>query len=299
MHEFILIERHFQHWPPQRHPPVLGIGDDAALLAVPPGRELVVAADTLVAGVHFPLDTAPEDIGFKALAVNLSDLAAMGADPAWFTLCLTCPHAEESWWSGFARGLREAAELGDIALVGGDTTRGPLSISIQVMGLVPAGQAIRRDGARVGEDLWVTGRLGEAGLDLQRWPRPPFTRLTRPLPRLREGLALRGIASAMIDISDGLASDLRHLANASGVGFRVEIAALPLPRESLPPEEAWRLALTAGDDYELAFITPREQRQTVQALGEVTRIGEVTTSGIRFIRPDGATWHPGTGWSHF
>jgi len=307
MQEFSLIERYFHHWPVGRHAPHLGIGDDAALVTLPPGYELAVSVDSLVAGVHFPLDCAPEDIGFKALAVNVSDLAAMGAEPAWFTLSLTCPQAQPSWLEAFSAGLREAAALSKITLIGGDTTQGPLTISIQVLGLVPQGQAIRRSGARPGDELWVTGTLGDAALGLLHWgeEHPCIARLTRPVPRTACGIKLRGLAHAMIDISDGLASDVAHLAAASGVGIRISVADLPLSPAlgRLPAEQAWRLALTGGDDYELCFTTAPNSQQVVHQVCHpipVTRIGVCeATGGCSFYLPNGQAWLPGRGWEHF
>lgn len=212
---------------------VLGIGDDGALLAPPPGQLLAVTMDTLNAGVHFPPETAPADIGWKALAVNLSDLAAMGAEPAWCTLSLTLPRADTAFVDGFCDGFLALAAQHGVALVGGDTTRGPLSVSITAHGFVPAGAALRRDGARIGDEVWVSGSLGDAAGALRQWqagaPMAPALRdrLDRPTPRVALGQALRGLASACIDISDGLLADLTHICRASGVGAEVDIDALP------------------------------------------------------------------------
>ncbi len=312
MDEFSLIYKYFSQWR-ARHPPVLGVGDDAALLAVPAGMELAVSADTLVAGVHFPLDTPPEHVGYKALAVNLSDLAAMGAQPAWFTLCLTLAEAKPAWLEAFSHGMRELAEDAGIALVGGDMTRGPLSITVQVLGWVPAGQALRRSGARPGDGIWVTGTVGGAGLGLRLWPevRPnhpatpnaAITRLLRPIPRLAEGMALRGHASAAIDVSDGLAADLGHILDASRVGAIIDLASLPLDPalRQLPLATAWELALTAGDDYELCFTAPGTLASP-ETLEFATRIGVITAEPTRIFRtPDGGLWQAPahTGWQHF
>eukprot|EP01034_Spumella_vulgaris_P046765 gene46765-58314_t len=232
MDEFALIRRYFAPLSPAAEGVVLGIGDDAAILAPPPGHELLMTSDTLVAGRHFPLATAPYDVGWKALAVNLSDLAAMGATPRWFLLALTLPQPDEAWLAGFADGLGALARQHGIALVGGDTTRGHLSITITAVGAVPAGSSLRRDGAKPGDRICVTGALGDAALGLRlNGPesRSPCAqsehdllvlraRLDRPTPRLEAGLALRGFANAAIDLSDGLAGDLGHVLVASGVG---------------------------------------------------------------------------------
>ncbi|MBN8802480.1 MAG: thiamine-phosphate kinase, partial [Stenotrophomonas acidaminiphila] len=229
--EFALIER-IARRTRARADIVLGIGDDAALLQPAPGQQLAVTADTLNAGVHFPAESAPADIGWKALAANLSDLAAMVAVPAWCTLSLSLPQAEGDWLDAFADGLFALADASGIAVVGGDTTRGPLSISITAMGQLPAAQALRRDGARVGDDIWVSGHPGEAAGALRLWQQGRLDvrgvvadaaherlrqRLQRPMPRLALGLALRSCAHAAADVSDGLLADLGHIASRSGV----------------------------------------------------------------------------------
>jgi thiamine-monophosphate kinase len=295
---------------------LLGIGDDAALLQPPPGHELVLCTDTLVAGVHFPEDTAAADIGWKALAVNLSDLAAMAAEPAWFTLALSLPQAGAHWLEGFADGLFELAEQAGIALVGGDTTRGPLTITVTAAGLVPAGQALRRAGARPGDEVWVTGTLGDAAGALAQWQaREPASaklryRLDRPEPRLAAGRALRGLASACIDISDGLLADLGHVLAASGCGARLDLGRLPtsqpLARHFGEPRR-WELQLTGGDDYELCFTAPPGRalaiEQALAAAGAgATVIGQLHAGeGIELRTPEGEAWQPPAraGWRHF
>ena len=230
--EFDLIER-IRRRVAIRDDVLLGIGDDAALLQPPAGMQLVVAMDTLNSGVHFPPDTAPADIGWKALAVNLSDLAAMGALPAWCTLSLSLPDADGEFVDGFLDGFLALASQHDLALVGGDTTRGPLSICVAVHGFIDAGQALRRDGARAGDDLWVSGTLGDAAAALSYWQSggaidPTLRmRLDRPTPRVSLGHVLRGIATSCIDVSDGLLADLGHVCKASGVGALVDVDALP------------------------------------------------------------------------
>ncbi|WP_290890438.1 thiamine-phosphate kinase, partial [Arenimonas sp.] len=210
--EFALIDR-IRARAGRRPDVVLGIGDDAAVLRVPPGHELVVTSDTLVAGVHFPPETSAADLGWKALAVNLSDLAAMAAAPAWCTLALTLPEADAGFVDAFLDGFLELADEHGVSLVGGDTTSGPLSITVTAHGLVPAGEALRRDGARAGDEVWVTGTLGDAAGALAQWRAGALFsaklrhRLDRPTPRVAAGLALRGLATAGIDLSDGLAAD--------------------------------------------------------------------------------------------
>ncbi|MEG8128846.1 thiamine-phosphate kinase, partial [Xanthomonas hortorum pv. gardneri] len=226
----------------------LGIGDDAALLQPPPGEQLAITADTLNAGVHFPHETRAEDLGWKTLAVNLSDLAAMGAQPRWCTLSLSLPHDDAEWVDAFADGFFALADAHAIALVGGDTTRGPLSCAVTAIGSVPPGAALRRDGARVGDDVWVTGAPGEAAAALSLWQAGQLdvtcaaadplheqwrSRLLRPQPRVQAGLRLRGLAHACVDISDGLLADLGHLCERSGVGAQLALAALPaMPRSA-------------------------------------------------------------------
>ena len=312
--EFALIER-IRARAGRRDDVVLGIGDDGAVLAPPPGHELVVSCDTLVAGVHFPDDTAPADVGHKALAVNLSDLAAMAAAPAWGTLALTLPEPNEAWLDAFLDGFLELADEHGLSLVGGDTTRGPLSITVNVFGLVPAGQALRRDGARPGEDIWVTGTLGDAAGGLAQWrARGPASaklryRLDRPTPRVQAGLALRGLATAGIDLSDGLAADLGHVLAASGTGARIELGRLPTSRtlaEHFDEPRRWALQAGGGDDYELCFTAPAanafEIEQALAALDvPATVVGRVVAeAGLRFDTPEGEAWAPpAAGYQHF
>ncbi|KAF1726478.1 thiamine-phosphate kinase [Pseudoxanthomonas japonensis] len=292
---------------------VLGIGDDAALLAPPPGRHLVVTADTLNDGVHFPHGTLPADLGWKALAVNLSDLASMGAEPAWCTLSLSLPQGDTAWIDGFLDGFLALAREHGIVLVGGDTTRGPLSVSVTAMGFVDAGRALRRDGARVGDDVWVTGTLGDAAGALALLERDPVgvlrLRLDRPTPRVEAGRALVGIATACVDVSDGLLADLGHIVSRSGVAAQVDVGALPVS-EALRAsfDEATRLAMQAGggDDYELCFTAPPEARAGIDAVSlqfglRITRIGRIMTGeGVHPLDADGRTWSPPRrGYDHF
>lgn len=320
--EFDLIQLIRQRTEQARDDVHLGIGDDAAVLAVPPGKELVMAIDTLVDGVHFPHGTSAADIGWKALAVNLSDLAAMGATPAWALLSLTLPAGDAAFVADFVEGFSELAQPHRLALVGGDTTRGPLSVSVAVHGLVPQGQALLRGGARVGDAVLVTGTPGDAAAGLhvlQNFPRPGeepssqrdylLQRLNRPTPRLSAGTALRGQASACVDISDGLVADLAHICTASGVAAELDAALLPRSSALLglyDETTALRFALSGGDDYELCFTVPASRLSQVQSdlsrLGcGATRIGRIVEgAGVRVRGLDGA-WltTERAGWEHF
>jgi thiamine-monophosphate kinase len=312
--EFDLIRKYFT-WPASRGDVSQGVGDDGALLRVPAGHELVVCVDTLVAGVHFPVDTPADAVGHKALAVNLSDLAAMGAEPAWATLALTVPEADEAWVGAFAQGFHALAREYDVDLVGGDTTRGPLSITVQVMGFVPQGQALRRDGARPGDAIYVTGTVGDAVLGLRKWQEGAVAdaaisvlldRLMRPTPRIAAGRALRGLAHAAIDVSDGVLADLGHVLGASGVGATLELDCLPLSdafRAVSGDAPDRTLPLSGGDDYELLFTLPPERASQLEGrLGvSCTRIGTVEAdAGLRVVDAQGRpvqTEH--TGYEHF
>ena len=294
---------------------VLGIGDDAALLQPPAGMQLVVAMDTLNSGVHFPPATAPADIGWKALAVNLSDLAAMGALPAWCTLSLSLPEASDAFVDGFLDGFLELARQHDVALVGGDTTRGPLSVCVTAHGLVEPGMALRRDGARVGDEIWVSGTLGDAAGALAQWQSAEDgdallrARLDRPTPRVALGRALRGIANACIDVSDGLLADLGHVCAGSGVGAGVEIAALPSSdalRTTFEAERCRLLQAGGGDDYELCFTAPASAHEAVRKVASaaataVSCIGRIEEgAGVTARLADGGVWlAPSAGWRHF
>ncbi len=264
--EFALIDRYFRACGARRADVVAGVGDDAALLTVPEATELVAATDTLVAGVHFPHGSPPASIGHRALAVNLSDLAAMGARPAWALLALTMPQAQESWLAEFAAGFGELARAHEVQLVGGDTTRGPLCITVQLLGFVPRGTALKRSGGHPGDSLFVSGTPGDAaaGLALQeaRMSAPSALhaylrgRFEMPSPRVALGERLREFASACIDVSDGLLADAAKLAHASGTGVEIHYQALPVSaalEQAAGAERAREFALTGGDDYELCF----------------------------------------------
>lgn len=312
--EFSIIDHYFHHSGTERPDVVLGIGDDAALLRVPDGQELVVTVDTLVAGVHFPVDTPAVAIGHKALAVNLSDLAAMGATPAWVTLALTLPTADNDWLEAFAEGLFALATTHHVQLVGGDTTRGPLSVTVQAMGLVPEGLALRRVGAREGDAILVTGCLGDAALALQQRAAAITelrARLDRPQPRVAAGQALRELASSAIDISDGLLADLGHIVRASAVSAELWMDALPRSeafRHVVDREQPdwYGLPLTGGDDYELCVTLPPERIETARArLAELgltlTEVGRICAGqGIRCHHEDGRQYQPTSrGYEHF
>ncbi len=300
-----IIDRFFSAGGLKRADVLLGIGDDAAILGMPSGHDLVTSVDMLIQGRHFPEEMTAADIGYRAMAVNLSDMAAMGAQPAWATLALSLPEASESWLAGFSTGLLGLAGLHGVALVGGDTVKGPLAMSVQIMGFVPRGSALRRDGARPGDGVYVTGRPGEAAAGLAIWRRglqePPgpaaglLRRFTCPEPRLAEGHDLRGIASACIDVSDGLATDLGRLARASGAGAIIDLDVLPVS-DALSavagPMQARSYVLGGGDDYELCFTVPQRAlsdfEHRVSRWGcPVTAIGEICEQPGLYARVSG------------
>ena len=306
--EFDLIRRHFTRpgraASPDASPVVLGIGDDCALLRVQPGMQLAVSCDMLVEGRHFLSTVAPERLGHKALAVNLSDLAACGAEPLAFTLALALPRGDETFVAALAQGLFALADAHGIELVGGDTTAGPLNLCITVFGQVPPGLALLRSGARVGDELWVSGTLGDARLALEVFRGrvslggEAFERVRRamelPQPRLALGLALRGVASSAIDLSDGLAGDLGHVLQRSGVAARVDVGALPRSADlaAQPLTLQHECLLAGGDDYELLFTAAPARRAEVLAAARrsgvaVTRCG-VITAGTGLVIVDGA-----------
>ncbi len=312
--EFELIERWFARLGAQRDDVVLGVGDDGALLAPPPDQQLVAVLDTLVQGTHFFADAPPESIGHRALAVNLSDIAAMGAEPAWALLALTLPHVDAEWLERFAQGFGALARQHGVALVGGDTTRGPLAVSVQLQGFVPPGAALRRRGARSGDLLCVTGTPGDAaaGLEIARGgaaardavERALLDRCHFPVPRLAAGRQLRGLATACIDVSDGLAGDAGKLAAASGCGVVIDVARLPLSqalRSQCGEARARQLALQGGDDYELCFALPPRHLEALRArLADWAVIGELTeTPGIRIRDGDSVTQVSQSGYDHF
>lgn len=301
--EFDIIRRYFTHSAPGT---VLGVGDDAALLQPAPGMELAVSTDMLVAGRHFFPNAEPRQLGHKALAVNLSDLAAMGATPRWATLSLALPEADPEWLEAFAGGFMALATAHGVDLVGGDTTRGPLNLCVGILGEVPKGQALRRDGAKAGDDVWVSGTLGDAALalahlkhELSLAPQDAaatLPRLNTPEPRVGLGRRLLGLAHAAIDVSDGLAADLGHMLERSAAAATIELEAVPRSRvvRSLDDQAlARRCVLAGGDDYELCFTAPSLARSRVQAIGRelalpLVRIGRIEAgSGLTILGTDG------------
>ena len=301
--EFDLIARYFQR-PAGQGPrrAVVGNGDDCAVLAPAPGMQLAVSTDTMVEGRHFLSTVAPERLGHKALAVNLSDLAAAGAQPLGFLLALTLPRVDEAWLAGFAQGLLALADEHDCELVGGDTTAGPLAIGVTVLGEVPSGRALLRSGAAVGDDIWVSGHPGEARLALEAFRGTLVPGLSaedfdtarlameRPDPRVALGVGLRGVASAAIDVSDGLLGDLGHILTRSGVGADLFAQALPVAPCLAARPRAVQLdcILAGGDDYELLFTAPPAHREAVARLGAqlglpLSRIGRVRSQPGRSL----------------
>jgi thiamine-monophosphate kinase len=293
---------------------VVGIGDDGAVLESPPGRQLVVCTDTLNEGVHFPLNTTPRAIGHKALAVNLSDLAAMGAEPAWFFLNLSLPDEATDWLDEFAGGMGDLASATGILLAGGDTTSGPLSVTVTAIGLVEPGQALLRSGARDGDRVVVSGAPGRAARVLERIGQGEEpgeagrAALDYPQPRLALGRALRGLATSCIDVSDGLLADLGHILDQSSVGAELRVDALPVDPElgGLDAAHRWSLQLGGGDDYELCFTVPAGAQTRLPQLAEelglvLTVVGHITAGGgLRVVRPDGTAFVPErSGYQHF
>ncbi|MCV6605465.1 MAG: thiamine-phosphate kinase [Porticoccaceae bacterium] len=318
MDEFGLIQRYFCGLQNLAEGVVLGIGDDAAILQIPPGEQLVVTTDTLVEGVHFPTELAAGQVASRALASNLSDLAAMGAEARWFSLALTMPGVDSDWLASFSEGLARLAHIYGCALVGGDTTRGPLSVTITAQGTVPEGKALTRSGARVGDQLFVSGLpgMGAAGLaclqgELSVEDEETHLQLLEqflcPEPRLQLGLQLRTIASAAIDISDGLVADLNHICARSGVAAHLDrhtLMQLPWPIILAGDKRLLPWTLAGGDDYELCFSVPPSQLSRLMALPTelpITRIGEVVAGeGVYSINANGeATPMAIEGYQHF
>ena len=316
--EFDLIDRYFRDAAARRDDVLLGVGDDGALLRPKAGFDLVMVTDTLVEGTHFKAGASPRSIGHRALAVNLSDLAAMGATPAWALLALTLPAMDESWIKEFATGFFDLARLHDVALVGGDTTHGPLSVTVQAVGYVAHGRGLRRSGARVGDVVLVSGALGDAAAGLHDSNEYLRGRFDYPTPRIELGESLLDVASAAMDVSDGLLADLAKLTAASGVGATLTIENLPLSKQLLSEkglDEARRLALTGGDDYELLFTMPEAcweewqristERSAADQSVAITPIGRIDEhQGLRMTlageRVDQAALGiERSGWDHF
>ncbi len=316
MTEFELIRTFFARQPVSRIDVIAGIGDDAALLHPPAGQQLAVTSDLLVSGVHFLPDADPFSLGHKALAVNLSDLAAMGAEPAWFMLNLTLPKADARWLEPFCRGMFRLAREHNVQLIGGDTSRGPLAIAVEAHGFVPGGKALRRSGARAGDRVYVTGTLGDAAMALRhrlggiRLAQDELTvlseRLDRPTPRVREGMRLRDIASSAIDVSDGLVADLGHILEMSRVGARISLDKIPVSPvcRAHIPETGWDTVLATGDDYELCFTVPENHIAALEKLQPVCGfhcIGVIEAEpGLRVVDEAGKPYPPSqSGHDHF
>lgn len=299
MQEFELINRYFTNQPVSRRDVELGMGDDCALVNVPEGFSLAVTTDTLVAGVHFFDDISPKALGHRAIAVNLSDLAAMGAEPRWLSVSLTLPHIDPQWVEQFAAGMHAIASYFNVQIIGGDTSQGPLSVTVCAKGTIPQGKALTRSGAKNGDWIYVTGELGDAGVAIdaqkQQFTLEPeqLSALTKkleyPTPRVAAGQALRGLASAAIDISDGLLADLQHILTRSGVGASIKVDAIPVSaalEQSLPLEQRWRYVLAYGDDYELLFTVPENHKAVIHAKlqqygVEAVCIGQITNDEKR------------------
>lgn len=321
MSEFDLIKRYFKSSARQRDDVILGIGDDCALLSPPAGKLLAHSTDTLIGGVHFPQQTSAFDIGYKSLAVNLSDLAAMGAEPAWVSLAISLPSASESWLEQFMQGFNQLASQYNLALVGGDTTRGPLSITVGVTGFVDEAHSFKRSNASAGDVLFVSGTIADARLGLQLVMQEDavdcaqadrqflLDRLNRPAPRLDVARLLSPYPVAAIDLSDGLLSDLQHICDASQLGARIELERIPLStaaHNQLHNRIDWSLILNAGDDYELCFsckaVHVAEIQQTMDEHKiQVTQIGEITETPGIVCELDGQSFSPAnaSGYNHF
>lgn len=318
--EFSLIARYFDRVRSARRDVETGIGDDCALLTVADKQLLAISTDTLVSGIHFLPDIDPRDLGYKALAVNLSDLAAMGADPSWLTLAITLPEVDESWLEAFSDSLFEQLDYYDMQLIGGDTTRGPLSMTLGIHGLVPAGRALKRSGARAGDWIYITGTPGDSAaglailqdrLKVANAQQADYLvkRHLRPKPRVLHGQALRDLASSAIDLSDGLVSDLGHILKASDCGARITLDSLPYSdamRENVAPEQALKWALSGGEDYELCFTVPELNRGALDvAIGNLgvpfTCIGQVgpASEGLQFFENGKPVTVDLKGYDHF
>ena len=289
MAEFSIIDTYFNR--KNANSVDLGVGDDSALLTPPPQQQLVICADTSVAGRHFPLDTHPHAIGWKSVAVNLSDIAAMGAKPHSILLALSLPQIDHHWLKNFSQGLYDCCDQFGVSLIGGDTTQSPhLTITVTALGWIETGQAVTRAGAQVGDLICVSGTVGDAAFALQNMGHPLQKRLDYPTPRCQLGQQLKGLASSMIDVSDGLAQDLGHILKASGVGAVLQLDQLPVSSDiaKLEQEKKWQLALAGGDDYELCFtISPQNYHLLAQQKLDVnlTIIGQITQNlGLTFFQ---------------
>ena len=318
MSEFELINQYFKSTTVQRDDVLLGIGDDCAILSPPPGKQLAVSTDTLISGVHFPVNTSAEDIGYKSLAVNLSDLAAMGAEPAWVSLAISLPEADEAWVKAFMKGFNQLALQHNVALVGGDTTRGSLSITVSVTGFVDTAKSLKRGNAKCGDVIFVTGKLGDARLGLESHlgniqltdvAREYFLHcLNRPEPRVTIGQILTSYPVAAIDLSDGLLADLNHICKASSTGAVIHLDKIPLSKQLFDIYDSklnWSMICNAGDDYELCFTCPPDDIDSLlrdlhsQGI-EVFPIGEIDDSASVTCYLNGDEYSQlGSGYNHF
>jgi len=320
--EFDLINQYFKNTKVKRDDVLLGIGDDCAMLSPPPGKTLAVSTDTLISGVHFPETTSPDDVAYKSLAVNLSDLAAMGAEPAWVSLAITLPDSNTDWLDAFMQGFNELAERFNVALIGGDTTQGSLSITVNITGFIDAQSALKRASAKVGDAIFVTGNIGDAsiGLDIilnkvdthkqftEHYKKHCIDRLNRPQPQVLAGQLLTAFSVAAIDISDGLKADLNHICKASKVGAILNIESLPISEALLAfynNKPDWQTILTAGDDYELCFTCSSEQVSEMQSLMKsnnikITCVGEIISgTDVECILDNENLNFEQTGYNHF
>lgn len=313
--EFDLINKYFRNAFRDGPEVKCGIGDDAAIVSLPDGMDLAISVDTLVSGIHFPSDTRSDDIGYKSLAVNLSDMAAMGAEPQWITLSLTLPENDPDWLAGFMSGFSVLAKQYSLSLISGDLSRGPLSVTVQIHGFIPQGTALYRHGAQAGDLVYVSGILGDAGLALgmmesrynvdEKHHEYLMSRLNRPMPQVELGMALHGVANSAIDISDGLLADLKHIVEASNKGATVNVDQLPLSEAVKSQTDAIDIALTSGDDYELCFTIPSAKQSLVE--NELKQkfllscIGKITDGkGIIWQHADGREYQPKKkAWQHF
>ena len=315
--EFNLIKEYFTR--PSKNAD-LGVGDDAALVSASPGHQLAISTDMSVAGTHFFNDCPPYFIGWKSLAVNISDMAAMGASPKWATLAIAIPDTDKAWLSEFSRGFFACADAFDVSLIGGDTTRGPLNISVQIMGEVPNGQALRRDGAKLGDEIWVSGSLGAAALAVHKIQKNTLDakkpsdqslveKLQHPQPRINLGLALRGIAHSAIDLSDGLIADLSHILESSQLGATIDWSKIPhfdSAPEDLSVKTIQTFALTGGDDYELCFTAPSNRHSDIINIGKslgipLSQVGTIKANEGLIVLDDknNPISIKGTGYDHF
>lgn len=322
MSEFDLINQYFNTTAVKRDDVLLGIGDDCAILSPPAGKQLAVSTDTLICGVHFPESTTAEDIGYKSLAVNLSDLAAMGAEPAWVSLAISLPQADESWLASFMRGFNQLAEKYNVTLIGGDTTQGALSVTVNVTGFVETDKALKRNRARIDDAVFVTGNIGDSAIGLnailnkleidghfsEQNKNDCIDRLNRPSPRVEAGRLLSDFSVAAIDISDGLIADLNHICEASGVGARLDLQHIPLSQAVLNyynNEPDWQSILSAGDDYELCFTCPQSQLSELHNLMDahyidICCIGKITDEpGVKCINNGQLMSFNQSGYNHF